>query len=114
MPELAVIDQVTESTLDQLEALDKGAYGQWFAGPTPGFIANAVTSTHDRRPCTIRTPEHTEELATFWAYLMDGEMHAHLVCLMRNSLPDLVRLARVGLQVESHQLLEQIPPQEKS
>lgn len=74
---------MTPLTTDRLAELRQTAeaatQGEWYIGPTPRFLAQGQIhewggQTH--YPVTIRSTEHTEELATTWTYLLPSDANA--------------------------------------
>lgn len=93
------MDNNTKNHLD-LEALkaalEKATPGPWFTGPTPGYLAGMQQADGKARrvnPLTLRSPAHTEEIATVWTYLLPTEANADLIVLAVNSLPALIEAA---------------------
>ena len=56
--------------------------GPWFTGPTPRYLGGSQYKDGKARhndPLTIRSPAHTEEIATVWTYLLPTEANARLI-----------------------------------
>lgn len=82
--------KLTDDALKQLRELHNVVYKDWFVGPTPGYLIPGQQADNQHRrvdPLTIRSPEHTEELATVWNYLLPTELLAETICVSRNYLP---------------------------
>ena len=58
-------------------------YAGWWPGPTPGYLAGS-----DQAAVTLRSPEHTEEVATFWRGR--AETAARVVTVVMSAAPDLI------------------------
>ena len=60
----------------------------WFLGPTPGYLGGTQYKDDGARhsdPITIRSPAHTEEIATVWTYLLPTEANAEFIVRACNS-----------------------------
>lgn len=90
--------------LDELARLAKAATpGRWFTGFTPHYLSAGQDADGGPRSChpiTIRSPEHTEEIATVWTYLLPTEANAALIAAAVNALPALIASARRLAAVE--------------
>ena len=56
--------------------------GPWFIGSTPKYLGMHQWADGKARkinPLTIRSPHHTEEIATVWNYLLPTEANARLI-----------------------------------
>lgn len=54
--------------------------GPWWCGPTPGYLDGNQSQHPGMGPSiTIRSPAHTEEIATVWTYLLPTEANASLI-----------------------------------
>jgi len=56
--------------------------GPWFVGPTPRYLMmnqQADGQARKSNPLTIRSPHHSEEIATVWNYLLPTEGNANLI-----------------------------------
>lgn len=66
--------------------------GEWWTGPTPSYLGMGQFADGKSRRCnpvTIRSPEHSEEIATVWTYLLPTEANAALIA----ASPSLLELA---------------------
>lgn len=72
-------------------ALCEGATpGPWIAGYTPSYLSHGQRADGASRaedPLTIRSPAHTEEIATIWTYLLPTTGNAAHIADARTSLP---------------------------
>ncbi|MCC2652785.1 MAG: Ead/Ea22-like protein [Microvirga sp.] len=68
------IDQIAEMRRICLAATE----GEWWAGPTP-FYLTAGQVHQGKHPLTIRSPAHTEEIATVWTCLLPVEANAEFI-----------------------------------
>ena len=81
------------SASEKLRGLD-GAMtpGPWEHGWTPGYL-DGMQSQHvetgyaSSPPLTLRSPAHTEEIATVWNYLLPTVGNADGIAALRNALP---------------------------
>jgi hypothetical protein len=78
-------------TVDKLEQLarlsEKATQGEWFTGPTPGYLAlgqRADGKARRQEPITLRATSHTEEIATVWNYLLPTEANAEFIAALVN------------------------------
>ena len=81
--------------------LENATPGPWNAGPTPGYLgAQQWKDGGPRRsdPLTIRSPAHTEEIATVWTYLLPTEANAALIAAAPDALRVLCQAVRGLLQ----------------
>lgn len=76
----------TDTATVGLALLAEVAYRNWWAGPTPSYLRGG-----DPHAITLRTPQHTEEIATLWGPQADEA--AVLVCWFVNAGPDLLAKA---------------------
>ena len=72
----------------------------WFTGPTPRYLMMLQEPDGDARreaPITIRSPHHTEEIATVWNYLLPTKANADYIVTAANAYPKLTdRVARLS------------------
>lgn len=67
--------------------------GEWVTGETPRYLSAGQAADGEKRlvnPITIRSPEHTEEIATVWTYLLPTEANAALIAALHNAAPALL------------------------
>ena len=53
--------------------------GTWFCGPTPRYLDGGQSTTGHGYTVTIRSTDHTEELATVWTYLLPTQANARVM-----------------------------------
>lgn len=64
-----------ENLREMLNGLVGVTPGPWFEGFTPFYLAQG--QVHDNKhPLTIRSPHHTEEIATVWTCLLPVDKNA--------------------------------------
>jgi len=54
--------------------------GNWFLTGTPHYLDGGQSGPHHGHTLTIRSSNHTEELATIWTYLLPTRANARLMC----------------------------------
>ena len=72
---------ITYALLDDMEEKASAATpGPWGCGPTPGYMHHGCQPDsgpgRDEPTVTIRSSEHTEEIATAWNYLLPAAANA--------------------------------------
>lgn len=95
--------ELTQEALEQIDALRRNATPGPYARlvHTPRYLApdfqrtDGLQRLHD--PVTIRSAAHTEEVCTFWNYLLNPVANADYVISLLNYGPALIEAARAYL-----------------
>lgn len=78
--------------------------GEWVTGETPRYLSAGQAADGEKRlvnPITIRSPEHTEEIATVWTYLLPTEANAALIAALHNDAPALLDVVEAAKAMEA-------------
>jgi len=101
---------MTEQTFGPMTGENKHTAEPWFTGSTPFYLA--MGQVHQGKfPVTIRSPAHTEEIATVWTHLLPHEANARRIVACVNACAgietdDLERMQGSMLIQQGHKLEE--------
>jgi hypothetical protein len=90
---------MSDLILNELKMASQAATpGPWWSGSTPAYLM-MLQNMHENmeEPLTLRSPAHTEEIATVWNYLLPTKANANLIALMRNKIDELIAVAEATI-----------------